>query len=106
MHWRVGAAALTNLPPTPQHDCFPEDTRHRRMTRHDYMNTYPSLVNLMTFGGAMVLSWGVTWALVRWKRTWGVDLPDDRRKHHERPVSRVGGLPIFIALVCGFLVTE
>jgi UDP-GlcNAc:undecaprenyl-phosphate GlcNAc-1-phosphate transferase len=76
------------------------------MTRHDYMNTYPSLVNLLTFAGAMVMSWGVTWVLLRWKRTWGVDLPDDRRKHHERPVSRVGGLPIFIALVCGFLVTE
>src|SRR4029078_4947471 len=99
MHWRPGVSALTGLLRRQRHDRLPEDIRYCRiaprfasMTRHDYMNTYPSLVNLLTFAGAMVMSWGVTWVLLRWKRTWGVDLPDDRRKHHERPVSRVGGL--------------
>lgn len=76
------------------------------MSRQDYMNTYPSLVNLLIFAGAILLSWGVTWLLVRWKRPWGVDQPDEWRKHHEKPLSRVGGLPIFIALMAGFLVME
>src|SRR4051812_36537219 len=76
------------------------------MTRSEYMNTYPSLVNLLTFAGAMVLSWGGTCLLLRWKRTWGVDQPDERRKRHEKPLSRLGGLPIFVALMVGFVVME
>ena len=34
-------------------------------------------------------------------RRWGVvDHPDGDRKHHERPVPRVGGIPLIIAYVC------
>jgi UDP-GlcNAc:undecaprenyl-phosphate GlcNAc-1-phosphate transferase len=34
-------------------------------------------------------------------RRWGmVDHPDGDRKHHERPVPRVGGIPLIVAYVC------
>lgn len=76
------------------------------MSRLDYMNRYPSLDNLLTFVGAIVLSWGFTWVILRSRGTWGVDQPDSWRKLHEKPISRLGGLPIFIALLAGFLVME
>jgi len=31
----------------------------------------------------------------------GLDAPDGRRKHHEKPISRLGGAPIFAALMIG-----
>ncbi|OAI55365.1 hypothetical protein AYO49_05610 [Verrucomicrobiaceae bacterium SCGC AG-212-N21] len=70
------------------------------------MNAYPSLVNLAIFAGSIFLSWAVTWSLLRWKGAWGVDRPDGGRKRHDRPIARVGGLPIFIALMTGFLIME
>src|SRR5262245_6008089 len=76
------------------------------MSGQDYMNTYPSVVNLAIFAGSIFLSWVGTWAVLRWKGSWGVDRPDDRRKRHERPISRLGGLPIFIALMTGFIIME
>jgi UDP-GlcNAc:undecaprenyl-phosphate GlcNAc-1-phosphate transferase len=34
-------------------------------------------------------------------RSWGVvDHPDSDRKHHERPVPRVGGIPLIVAYTC------
>ncbi len=76
------------------------------MSEREYMNTYPSLVNLLTFAGAVALSWGVTRLLLRRKSNWGVDHPDEWRKHHHAPISRIGGLPIFIALMAGLLFME
>ncbi|HYF34302.1 MAG TPA: MraY family glycosyltransferase, partial [Prosthecobacter sp.] len=35
----------------------------------------------------------------------GLDAPDGRRKLHERPIPRIGGAPIFIALLIGWAVT-
>ncbi|MGA2150363.1 MAG: hypothetical protein ABSH49_36035, partial [Bryobacteraceae bacterium] len=36
-------------------------------------------------------------------RRWGmVDRPDAGRKHHDHPVPRVGGIPLFVAYLCSF----
>src|SRR4051812_40343945 len=76
------------------------------MSAEHYINKYPSLDNLLTFAGATALSWMVTWVLLRAKSTLGVDRPDHWRKQHEKPISRLGGLPIFMALTAGFLFME
>ncbi len=59
---------------------------------------------LFFFVSALVLSAGVTYLLVKRSGRLGLDSPDDHRKQHERPISRLGGLAIFTALSIGFLV--
>lgn len=70
------------------------------------MIRYPSLVNLLTFFGAILLSALGTYLLLRRPLKWGVDLPDDRRKSHGKAISRLGGLPIFITLIVGLITME
>ena len=50
---------------------------------------------------ALVLSLAGTVYILRLKGGLGLDEPDGRRKHHEKPVPRLGGAPIFAALVLG-----
>lgn len=53
------------------------------------------------FAGSFSIATGVTWLLVRSRQKIGMDIPDARRKTHERPVSRLGGAAIFAALIAG-----
>lgn len=54
------------------------------------------------FIGAFLVAWVGTLMVIRRQGTLGMDAPDGRRKLHERPVSRLGGAPIYIALILGF----
>ncbi len=53
------------------------------------------------FIGAMLLSWVGTWMVIKRQGTLGLDAPDGRRKLHEKAVSRLGGAPIYLALMLG-----
>lgn len=53
------------------------------------------------FTGAMLLSWVGTWVVINRQGTLGLDAPDGRRKLHEKAVSRLGGAPIYFALMLG-----
>lgn len=66
----------------------------------------PSLVNLLAFVGAVLLCAVSTKVVIRWSGGWGLDQPDDRRKLHEKPIPRLGGLAIFITLAAGFTLME
>lgn len=50
---------------------------------------------------ALLISGGGAWWIIRRRSRLGMDAPDGRRKLHDRPVSRLGGVPIFIALMLG-----
>lgn len=50
---------------------------------------------------ALVVSLLGTLHILRRKGTIGLDEPDGRRKHHDKPIPRLGGAPIFAALVIG-----
>jgi UDP-GlcNAc:undecaprenyl-phosphate GlcNAc-1-phosphate transferase len=66
------------------------------------MIPYPSLVNILVFLSAITLSALGTFLVLRQQWRWGMDAPDNKRKHHEKTVSRLGGLPIFLTLSLGF----
>lgn len=70
------------------------------------MYRYPSLVNVGILLGSLLLSAICTWSLLRWQGKWGLDAPDENRKKHEKPISRLGGLGIFITLCAGFFIME
>lgn len=70
------------------------------------MFRYPSLVNVGILLGSLLLSAICTWFLIRWQGKWGLDAPDQNRKTHDKPVSRLGGLGIFITLCAGFSIME
>jgi UDP-N-acetylmuramyl pentapeptide phosphotransferase/UDP-N-acetylglucosamine-1-phosphate transferase len=53
------------------------------------------------FGLALVFSLIGTITILRSKSQIGLDAPDGRRKHQDKPISRLGGLPTFIALLLG-----
>jgi UDP-GlcNAc:undecaprenyl-phosphate GlcNAc-1-phosphate transferase len=53
---------------------------------------------------ALVLSTIGVIYIIRRKSTLGLDAPDGRRKQHEKPIPRLGGLPIFMAMVVGVTV--
>lgn len=56
---------------------------------------------LLYFCGAMAVSmFGVLWVLKR-KGVIGLDAPDGKRKLHDRPIPRLGGAPIYLALMLG-----
>lgn len=50
---------------------------------------------------ALLISGAGAWWIIRRRGGLGMDAPDGRRKLHERPVSRLGGVPIFVALMLG-----
>ena len=56
------------------------------------------------FGMAGIVSMIVTLFILKNQQTLGVDLPNSRRKTHERPVSRLGGGALIAALSSGMLV--
>ncbi|MCX6853653.1 MAG: MraY family glycosyltransferase [Verrucomicrobia bacterium] len=62
----------------------------------------PKMLEMLAyFGAAIVMSLIGTMMILRSKSSIGLDAPDGRRKQHEKPIPRLGGLPIFIALaVC------
>lgn len=62
-----------------------------------------TLEMLVYFGVAIVISLIGTLAILKSKTTIGLDAPDGRRKSHEMPIPRLGGLPIFIALSLAIL---
>jgi len=55
---------------------------------------------LILFVASCAISASLTWFLVRRKLGFGQDAPD-HRKSHTVEVSRLGGLPIFVAIVAG-----
>ncbi|MCE9520399.1 MAG: undecaprenyl/decaprenyl-phosphate alpha-N-acetylglucosaminyl 1-phosphate transferase [Verrucomicrobia bacterium] len=68
------------------------------------MQIYPSIFNILMFLGALILCATGTWIVLRNPLRVGLDQPDARRKLHEVPTPRLGGLPIFITLLAGFAV--
>lgn len=60
------------------------------------------------FGGSLLVAALGTWWIVRRGSSVGMDLPDQRRKLHDKAIPRLGGAPIFLAvalasLVAGFI---
>jgi UDP-GlcNAc:undecaprenyl-phosphate GlcNAc-1-phosphate transferase len=62
----------------------------------------PTMTELgVYFVAALIISiLGTIWIIQR-KSDVGMDAPDGRRKHHEKPIPRLGGAPIFLALMLG-----
>jgi len=60
---------------------------------------------LILFFGALTMAATGTYLILRFqdRLTFGLDAPDTFRKQHERPTSRLGGLPIFLTLCVGFI---
>jgi UDP-GlcNAc:undecaprenyl-phosphate GlcNAc-1-phosphate transferase len=59
---------------------------------------------LILFTMALFLALGLTPAVRRWAMAWGaVDWPDGRRRIHQRPMPRLGGLAIYLAFVVTLL---
>lgn len=52
---------------------------------------------------SLLLCAGMTYLLISHRSSVGRDKPDDHRKHHGAPVSRLGGLAVFVALCSGFI---
>lgn len=59
---------------------------------------------IMYFFGALLVAALGTWWIVRRGGSIGMDLPDQKRKLHERAISRLGGAPIFLAVALASLV--
>ncbi|MEN3940952.1 MraY family glycosyltransferase [Prosthecobacter sp. SYSU 5D2] len=55
------------------------------------------------YAGSFAVAWAGTMAVIRHQGKLGMDTPDGRRKLHARPVSRLGGLPIYLTLMLGFV---
>ena len=66
----------------------------------------PSVKNVLAFVGAVVMSSLLTALVLRFQKGVGFDQPDDHRKKHGRKISRLGGVPIFITLLVGMLLTN
>lgn len=68
----------------------------------------PRHVSLMEMGcyfaGTLLLAALGTWWILRRGSTIGLDVPDTRRKLHEKAISRLGGAPIFFAVGAACLV--
>ncbi|MCB1227493.1 MAG: undecaprenyl/decaprenyl-phosphate alpha-N-acetylglucosaminyl 1-phosphate transferase [Verrucomicrobiales bacterium] len=58
----------------------------------------------MLFTGSLLISVLGILLILKRPQLLGVDSPDGYRKQHTKPISRLGGLPIFIALCSGFVV--
>ncbi|MBK8090900.1 MAG: undecaprenyl/decaprenyl-phosphate alpha-N-acetylglucosaminyl 1-phosphate transferase [Verrucomicrobiaceae bacterium] len=53
------------------------------------------------YGGAMLVAAALTFLVLRSGVTFAMDAPDTRRKFHAKPIPRLGGAPIFLALTLG-----
>lgn len=62
---------------------------------------WPSLHVLSVFLAALGISALLTWLTLRYQSGVGMDQPDDHRKRHDKAISRLGGLPIFVTLSLG-----
>jgi UDP-GlcNAc:undecaprenyl-phosphate GlcNAc-1-phosphate transferase len=62
----------------------------------------PSPMMMLVFTSAILLTGVGTVMILRQKGAWGMDPPDKRRKFHEVPIPRLGGLPIFVTLCLGY----
>lgn len=58
----------------------------------------------MYFVGSLIVAALGAWWIVRRGGSLGMDLPDQRRKLHEKAIPRLGGAPIFVALGLASLV--
>ena len=60
---------------------------------------------LILFFGSLAMAAMGTYLILHFqsKLVIGMDAPDTFRKQHERPISRLGGLPIFVTLSVGFV---
>jgi UDP-GlcNAc:undecaprenyl-phosphate GlcNAc-1-phosphate transferase len=56
---------------------------------------------LAFFLGAFAITWVATLGIIKRAGRLGLDAPDGRRKLHEKPISRLGGGPIYLALIVG-----
>ena len=56
------------------------------------------------FIAALLTSLMGTLLVMQKKGTLGLDAPDERRKQHDKPIPRLGGAPIFAALMVGVIV--
>jgi UDP-GlcNAc:undecaprenyl-phosphate/decaprenyl-phosphate GlcNAc-1-phosphate transferase len=64
----------------------------------------PVFSYLMAFGTALFASLFVTRIVREWaKRKGWVDKPDGKRKLHDHPIPRIGGLGIYLALIIGLV---
>jgi len=65
----------------------------------------PQMVEMVAYFAlaAGISALGVVWVLRR-KGVIGLDAPDGKRKRHDRPIPRLGGGPIFLALMLGIVV--
>jgi UDP-GlcNAc:undecaprenyl-phosphate GlcNAc-1-phosphate transferase len=70
------------------------------------MHIIPSTINIATFLGATALCAAGTGLMLRKRLKVGLDRPDTRRKLHQAPIPRLGGLPIFVTLMAGFALTS
>ena len=55
------------------------------------------------YGGALVVAAVLTHLILRSGVSFAMDAPDTRRKFHAKPISRLGGAPIFAALALGMV---
>jgi len=62
----------------------------------------PDTITLL-FVGALALSVFTTWVLLHKQGGVGMDQPDGFRKRHAQPVSRLGGVPLIICLIAGYV---
>ena len=58
----------------------------------------------MYFLGSLILAALGSWWIVRRRGSLGMDIPDQRRKLHDKAIPRLGGAPIFIAVGLASLV--
>ncbi len=56
------------------------------------------------FGVAIIVSALATLFIIKTQHGVGMDVPDTKRKFHERPVSRLGGAALYVAVMMGMLV--
>ena len=61
----------------------------------------PSIKLVMVFAGALCLCATLTRIVLSQQKGVGFDTPDGHRKAHEKVISRLGGLPIFLTLLAG-----
>jgi UDP-GlcNAc:undecaprenyl-phosphate/decaprenyl-phosphate GlcNAc-1-phosphate transferase len=62
---------------------------------------WPSIKLLTVFICSLGTCALLTWLTLRYQNDVGMDQPDDHRKRHDKAISRLGGLPIFVTLSLG-----